>query len=147
MMETVKPDSLLTLHYRIATSDDTEVISTFDASPATLQLGSGELAPPLEACLEDLPVGERHVFLLEAGQAFGPHNPQLVTRLPKTELPNGGTGIDVLTLVEFAAPSQFGGAKFTGLVREMDETTALVDFNHPLAGKSIRFEVQIVGIL
>ena len=147
MTELVKRDSLVTLHYRIATSDDTEVISTFDATPATLQLGSGELAPPLEACLEDLPVGERHVFLLESDQAYGPHNPQLLTRLPKAELPNGGAGIEVLTLVEFAAPSQFGGAKFTGLVREMDETSALVDFNHPLAGKSIRFEVEIVGIL
>ena len=147
MTELVKRDSLVTLHYRIATSDDTEVISTFDATPATLQLGSGELAPPLEACLEDLPVGERHVFLLESDQAYGPHNPQLLTRLPKAELPNSGAGIEVLTLVEFAAPSQFGGAKFTGLVREMDETSALVDFNHPLAGKSIRFEVEIVGIL
>lgn len=145
--ERVKPDSLVTLHYRVATADDTEVVATFGSTPATLQLGSGELAPTLEACLEDLPVGERHVFLLEPAQAFGPHNPDLVRRMPKAELPNGGADISQLTLVEFAAPEQFGNAKFAGLVRELDETSALVDFNHPLAGKSIRFEVEVIGIL
>ncbi|MDP1653318.1 MAG: FKBP-type peptidyl-prolyl cis-trans isomerase [Rhodocyclaceae bacterium] len=144
MTDLVKLDSLVTLHYRVATADDTEVVSTFGATPATLQLGSGELAPPLEACLEDLPVGERHVFLLEPAQAFGPHNPELLKHLPISELPNGGADIGPLTLVEFAAPN---GAKFAGLVREIDEKAALVDFNHPLAGKSIRFEVEVIGIL
>jgi len=144
MTELVKLDSLVTLHYRVATADDTEVVSTFGSTPATLQLGSGELAPTLEACLEDLPLGERHVFLLEPSQAFGPHNPELVKRLPKSELPNGGADIGPLSLVEFAAPN---GAKFAGLVREIDDQTALVDFNHPLAGKSIRFEVEVIGIL
>lgn len=147
MTDCVKRDSLVTLHYRVATADDTEVVGTFGASPATLQLGSGELAPPLEACLEDLPVGERHVFLLEPAQAFGPHNPELVRRLPVSELPNGGADIGPLTLVEFAAPGEFGGGKFAGLVREIDATSALVDFNHPLAGKSIRFEVEVIGVL
>lgn len=144
MTEHVKRDSLVTLHYRLATADDTEIVATFGSTPATLQLGSGELAPPLEACLEDLPVGERHVFLLEPDQAFGPHNPDLLMRMPKSELPNGGADIGVLTLVEFAAPN---GGKFAGLVRELDETSALVDFNHPLAGKAIRFEVEVIGIL
>jgi FKBP-type peptidyl-prolyl cis-trans isomerase SlpA len=144
MTELVRLDSLVTLYYRVATADDTEIVSTFGSSPATLQLGSGELAPPLEACLEDLPVGERHVFLLEPHQAFGPHNPELLKRLPKSELPNAGADIGPLSLVEFAAPN---GSKFAGLVREIDDQTALVDFNHPLAGKSIRFEVEVIGIL
>jgi FKBP-type peptidyl-prolyl cis-trans isomerase SlpA len=144
MTDLVKPDSLVTLHYRVATGDDTEIVATFGSTPATLQLGSGELAPPLEACLIDLPVGERHVFMLTPEQAFGPHNPDLLQRMKKSELPNGGVDIGVLTLVEFAAPN---GSKFSGLVRELDESSALVDFNHPLAGKSIRFEVEVIGIL
>ncbi|MFN3884786.1 MAG: peptidylprolyl isomerase [Rhodocyclaceae bacterium] len=144
MTERVKLDNLVTLHYRIATADDVEILSTFGGTPATIQLGSGELAPTLEACLDDLPVGERHVFLLEPHQAFGPHNPELMKRLPVGELPNGGADIGVLTLVEFEAPN---GQKFAGLVREIDAETALVDFNHPLAGKSIRFEVEVIGIL
>jgi FKBP-type peptidyl-prolyl cis-trans isomerase SlpA len=143
----IKRDSLVTLHYRIATADDTEVISTFGTTPATLQLGSGELVPTLEAFLEGLPVGERHVFLLEPAQAFGAHNPELVKRMPRSDLPQGGTDIDLFALIEFEAPSELGGAKFAGLVRELDEASALIDFNHPLAGKSIRFEVEVIGIL
>ncbi|CAG0978553.1 FKBP-type 16 kDa peptidyl-prolyl cis-trans isomerase [Rhodocyclaceae bacterium] len=143
MSDRVTPGSFVTLHYRLATADDVELVSTFDASPATLQLGSGQLAPPLEACLEDLPVGERHIFLLEPEQAFGPHNPQLVQCMARKELPGDGK-IEVHALVEFAAPD---GSRFTGLVRELDADSALIDFNHPLAGKSIRFEVEVIGVL
>ena len=143
MKERVQADSLVTLHYRIASSDDIELISTFAATPATLQLGNGELAPPLERCLAGLPVGERQSFLLEAQQAFGLHHAQLVQRLPRANLPEGQE-IEMMTLLEFTAPN---GSRSTGLVRELDEEAALIDFNHPLAGKSIRFEVQVIGIL
>ncbi len=143
MTETVKPDSLVTLHYRVATGDDTELVSTFDSTPATLQLGSGELAPTLERCLVGIVVGERHVFLLEPEQAFGSHNPQLVQRVGLADLPPDATP-ERHGLIEFASPA---GAKFTGIVREMDSAAVLVDFNHPLAGKHVRFEVELIGIL
>ena len=143
MTERVKADSLVTLHYRLATGDDQALVSTFDGTPATLQLGNGELAPTLEACLEGLPVGENHTFLLEPEQAFGPHNPDLVQRLARADLPGDGN-IEVFSMIEFAGPE---GARFTGLVRELDADSALIDFNHPLAGRDVRFEVEIVGIL
>ncbi|MFH1869892.1 MAG: FKBP-type peptidyl-prolyl cis-trans isomerase [Pseudomonadota bacterium] len=143
MTETVRAGNLITLHYRVATGDDTELVSTFDSTPATLQLGSGELAPPLEHCLIGIPVGERHVFLLEADQAFGPHNPQLTQRMARSALPPNASP-ELHGLIEFAAPN---GDKFTGIVRELDDAAVLVDFNHPLAGKPVRFEVEIIGIL
>ena len=143
MSAQVRLDSLVTLHYRLATADDTELVSTFGSTPATLQLGSGELVPTLERCLDGIDVGQRYVFLLEPEQAFGSHNPSLVQRLGLTEMP-AGAEVAVHSMVEFTAPN---GAKFTGLVRELDDTAALIDFNHPLAGKSIRFEVEVVGIL
>lgn len=143
MSETVRADSLLTLHYRLALADDYELVSTFGGKPATLQLGSGELAPVLERCLIDLPVGERTVFLLEPKQAFGPHNPQLMQRFARGELPQAGE-LQEMALIEFKAPN---GAAYTGLVRELGDDDVLVDFNHPLAGKAIRFEVEVIGIL
>lgn len=143
MTETVRAGNLITLHYRVATGDDIELVSTFDSTPATLQLGSGELAPPLEHCLIGIPVGERHVFLLEADQAFGPHNPQLTQRMARSALPPNASP-ELHGLIEFAAPN---GDKFTGIVRELDDAAVLVDFNHPLAGKPVRFEVEIIGIL
>jgi FKBP-type peptidyl-prolyl cis-trans isomerase SlpA len=143
MSEAVRENSLLTLHYRLALADDTELVSTFGGKPATLQLGSGELAPVLERCLIDLPVGERTVFLLEAEQAFGPHNPQLMQRFTRNELPDPGE-LREMALIEFKAPN---GAAYTGLVRELTEEWALIDFNHPLAGRAIRFEAEVIGIL
>lgn len=142
-VERVQANSLLTLHYRIATRDDVELISTFGGNPATLQLGSGELAPTLEAWLIDLPVGEHHVFLLEPQQAFGAHDPALVERMALAALPNN-VPVEVHGMIEFAAPD---GAKFVGFVREVDETSALIDFNHPLAGKAVRFEAKVIGVL
>lgn len=143
MTATVQPDSLLTLHYRVALADEAELVSTFDSTPATLQLGSGELAPTLERWLVGLPVGDRSVFLLEPDQGFGPHNPKLMQRFARSELPNG-VELKEMTLLEFKAPN---GATYTGLVRELSRDDALIDFNHPLAGKSIRFEVEVIGIL
>jgi len=143
MAANVDATSLLTLHYRIALADDTELLSTFDATPATLQLGSGELAPTLERCLHGLPVGERHVFLLEPHQAFGDYHDELVVRRARASLP-AEPELEVMAMIEFQA---LDGSKHAGLVRELDAEFALIDLNHPLAGKSIRFEVEVIGIL
>ena len=143
MTDTVQPDSYIALHYRIANSEDIELVSTFGGGPATMQLGTGELAPMLEQCIVGVAPGERHVFLLEPDQAFGAHNPQLVQRVGITDLPAGATP-ELHGLIEFSSPA---GDKFTGIVRELDAEAVLVDFNHPLAGKSIRFEVEILGIM
>jgi FKBP-type peptidyl-prolyl cis-trans isomerase SlpA len=143
MSDTAQPDSLITLNYRVATGAGDELISTFDSTPAVLQLGSGELAPTLERCLIGVAVGEHHIFVLEPEQAFGSHNPQLVQRIGLTDLPPTPQP-ELHGLLEFASPA---GAKFTGIVRELDAEAVLVDFNHPLAGKQVRFEVELIGIL
>ena len=140
---TVAPDSFLTLHYRVTTSDGSEILNTFDMKPATLQMGSGQLAENLEKCLLGQPAGERLVFLLEPAQAFGEHNPRLVERIAREALP-AGMELKENAVVEF---NDGEGAEFAGFLRELTDTHALFDFNHPLAGKSVRFEVEIIGIL
>ena len=142
-MNTVRSDSYLTLHYRITTLDGEEFLSTFDMSPATLQMGGGQLAENLESVLIGLSAHERFVFELEPAQAFGEHNPRLVERLALSSLP-AGMELKENSVVEFTAPN---GASFAGFLRELDATHGLFDFNHPLAGKTIRFEVEIIGIM
>jgi FKBP-type peptidyl-prolyl cis-trans isomerase SlpA len=141
--ECIVSNSLVTLHYRLTAGEDFELVSTFDTTPATIQLGSGEIAPVLEHCLEGMRAGEKNVFVLPPAEGFGPHNPDLVQRVALSELPAEGT-VELYQLLEFAAP---GGGNFAGLVRELDADSALIDFNHPLAGKTVRFEVEVVGIL
>jgi FKBP-type peptidyl-prolyl cis-trans isomerase SlpA len=147
------PDSVvteaayLTLHYRLASADGVDIVSTFQDNPATLQLGTGQLAPFLEACLIGLPDGAHKTFDLPPEQAFGPRNPELIQRVSLATLEENsqtGESYAVGDLVDFAAP---GGGRFAGVVREIDADGAWFDFNHPLAGQPLKFEVQIIGIL
>ncbi|MEN3366459.1 MAG: FKBP-type peptidyl-prolyl cis-trans isomerase SlpA [Burkholderiales bacterium] len=137
----------LTLHYRLATMDGTDIVSTFQENPATLTLGAGQLAPFLEACLLGLPEGVHQTFDLPPEQAFGPRNPDLIQRVSRATLKENsqlGEQYAIGDLVEFNAP---GGGRFAGVLREIDADGALFDFNHPLAGQPVKFEVKIIGIL
>ncbi|MDR0716483.1 MAG: FKBP-type peptidyl-prolyl cis-trans isomerase [Azoarcus sp.] len=141
MNQIVDADSLVTLHYRIVLPNGQPALSTFEATPATLKLGAGEMLPAIERLIVGLPLGGHHVFDLAAEDAFGPRRPELVERVRREHMP--AQEIEAMSIMEFVAPD---GSRYSGLVREIDETSALVDFNHPLAGKPIRLEVEIIGI-
>jgi len=141
---TVLADSFLTLHYSLGDRDGDEYVSTFGLSPATLQMGSGQIAETLEQCLLGMAVGERQVFQLAATDAFGAYNPRLVERIARSALPPE-IELRVNSLVEFSLPD--GAGNFAGFLRELTDNSALFDFNHPLAGKALRFEVEVIAIL
>lgn len=143
----VKPGSHITLNYRLSLADGTVVVNTFDDHPATLLLGAGHLAPPLEDIVRGLKTGHHSTFRLAAGAAFGARNPDLVQRVSLATLrANGMTGDDFAPgdLIEFQAPD---GTGYAGVLKEIGDTSALFDFNHPLAGQAVEFEVQIIAIL
>ena len=141
----VASSSHLTLHYRIALADPphAEVLSTFGGNPATLLMGSGELSPALEKCLVGIASGETRTFVLQPEQAFGGYRDELLQRLPSEAFPDG-LSVEAGQVIEFAGPD---GARLSGLVKAIDSAQALVDFNHPLAGRPIRFEVEILAVL
>jgi FKBP-type peptidyl-prolyl cis-trans isomerase SlpA len=143
----VTETAYLTLHYRLASLTGENIVSTFEEKPATLQFGQGQLAPFLEACLLGLPEGVHQTFELAPEQAFGPRNPELIQRISRATLEENSSMDEeyrVGDLVDFAAP---GGGRFAGVLREIDAQGALFDFNHPLAGQTLKFEVKIIGIL
>jgi len=141
-------DSHLTLHYRLTLSElGADVITTFGGKPATLQLGIGQLAEPLERCLLGLSEGDRRQFELSPGEAFGPRNPELIQRLSRSVFDahtTPGTAYEPGDLVELPAP---GGGRYAGVLKEITEQSVLFDFNHPLAGQALNFEVEILGVL
>lgn len=149
MTATITPHSYLTLHYRLRLQDAgaTEVVSTFGQQPATLQLGSGQLSPALEACLQGLGEGEERQFSLEPDRAFGPRNPDLVqkvTRLAYDEKIDPAGEYAPGDQVPIPGPE---GGYFQGVLKELTPQYALFDFNHPLAGMPVTFEVKIIGIM
>ncbi|MFZ6648418.1 FKBP-type peptidyl-prolyl cis-trans isomerase [Undibacterium sp. TJN25] len=147
LVPVVTPDAYLTLHYRLASLQGEDIISTFNENPATLQLGTGQIAPELEASLLGLEEGSHTTQELPPEKAFGPRNPDLLQRVSLATLKensNFGEQYAIGDLVDFAAPS---GGRFAGILRALDEEGALFDFNHPLAGQTLLFETRIIGIL
>ena len=136
-------DSFVTLHYAIRLDDGTEAVSTFDLSPATLQMGSGQLSENLEKCLLGLGLGEHREFALAPEAAFGEANPRLLEWIARSALPPE-MELKENTLLEFNAPN---GSGFAGFCRQLNDTHALMDFNHPLAGKAITFAVKVIGVM
>jgi len=144
----VQPGSFLTLHYRLAGPDGADIVNTFADKPATLSLGTGELAAALERRLLGLAEGAREVFDVPAGEAFGERNPDLLQRVKRSlldELGDPDQTYHVGDVVQFPTPD--GQANYAGVVRELGEDWLLFDFNHPLAGRPVTFEVQLIGVL
>ena len=147
-MPTVEPGSFLTLHYRLA-GPQGDLINTFDDKPATLSLGTGVLTPALEQRLLGLSEGTRTVLDIPPGEAFGERNPdmqQWVARKLLNELGDPMERYAEGDVVQFPTPDGLGS--YAGTVLQVAEDGAvLFDFNHPLAGQPVTFEVHVIGVL
>jgi FKBP-type peptidyl-prolyl cis-trans isomerase SlpA len=144
----VQPGSFLTLHYRLRGPDGEPFVDTFGSQPATLSLGTGELAPAMEERLLGLSEGSRESFSLGPGEAFGERNPELLQRVRRSLLDEHGDAdrdYRVGDVVRFPTPD--GQGSFAGVVREIDDEALVFDFNHPLAGRPVTFDVELIGIL
>jgi len=146
----VEPGSFLTLHYRMAAPGGANIINTFDGKPATLSLGNGELSPAIEQRLLGLPEGTRTTMQLAAGEAFGERNPELVQWVARkllNELGDPDERYSVGDVVQFPTPDGMG--QYAGAVQQIKENGDAVqfDFNHPLAGQPVEFEVHVIGVL
>ena len=142
----VQPGSFLTLHYRLA-GPAGDLVNTFGGQPATLTIGTGELAPALEAALIGLEEGVHTTLQLPAG-AYGERNPAMQQWLARTELRALGDPHEdyaVGDVVQFPTPDRKG--QFGGVVLQLGEEAVLFDFNHPLAGQPVSLEVQLIGVL
>jgi FKBP-type peptidyl-prolyl cis-trans isomerase SlpA len=151
----VQQGSFLTLHYRMAGpavdgKPGADIINTFDGKPATLSLGTGELSPAIEQRLLGLAEGTRTTFELPAGEAFGERNPELVQWVARkllNELGDPDEQYKVGDVVQFPTPDGMG--QYAGAVQQVkpDGDAVQFDFNHPLAGQPVVFEVQVIGVL
>ena len=147
-MSVVEPGSFLTLHYRLA-GPQGDVDNTFGGKPATLSLGAGELSPVLEQRLVGLAEGARAAFDIPAGEAFGERNPDMIQWLARKELDAMGDPQERYAVGDVIhLPTPDGQGQFAAVVQAVRDDGALrLDFNHPLAGQPVTFEVEVIGIL
>jgi len=102
----------------------------------------------MEERLIGLTEGTRTAFDLPAGAAFGARNPELLQWVRRALIAEHGDPESepaVGDVIQFEAPG--GQGQVAGVVRETGEAAVLVDFNHPLAGQPLTFEVEVVGVL
>ena len=147
-MSVVEPGSFLTLHYRLA-GPQGDVVNTFGGKPATLSLGAGELSPVLEQRLVGLAEGARAAFDIPAGEAFGERNPDMIQWLARKELDAMGDPQERYAVGDVIhLPTPDGQGQFAAVVQAVRDDGALrLDFNHPLAGQPVTFEIHVIGVL
>ena len=146
--DTIEHGSQVTLHFSVALTDGHVVDSNFDMSPASFNVGDGNMLPGFESQLLGLCKGDEVDVVLTPEQAFGPVNQDNVHRLPRSRfnqfLDDEYEDLQVGTVVSFKDP---GGFDLPGVVKEKSTTGVVVDFNHPLAGKDIVFKARIVEVI
>jgi FKBP-type peptidyl-prolyl cis-trans isomerase SlpA len=143
----VAAGSFLTLHYRLA-GPAGDIINTFADKPATLSLGTGELSPAVEQRLLGLAEGTHATFDIPAGEAFGERNAEMQQWVARTLLARLGDPDERYAtgdVVQFPTPD--GQGSYAGAVIASNESAVQFDFNHPLAGQPVTFEVRLIGVL
>ncbi len=132
----------VTLHFALKLEDGSEIDSTFDKAPATLEIGDGNLPENFESYLLGLTVGERKTFEVPPEKGFGQHNPSNIQTFKRSEF-----GPDMVlepgAVISFADARQ---GELPGIVHHVEGDQVEVDFNHPLSGRTLTFEVEIVSV-
>lgn len=131
----------VTLHFAIKLESGEVVDSTFDKQPATFKVGDGNLLPGFEQALFGLQQGDRRSLVIAPEQGFGQPNPQNVQVMPRSSFAAMELSEGLLVIFNDAANTEL-----PGMVKDFDETSVTMDFNHPLAGKQLTFDVEIIAV-
>ncbi|MGX8941328.1 FKBP-type peptidyl-prolyl cis-trans isomerase [Symbiopectobacterium sp. Eva_TO] len=143
MTQSVQNTSAVLLHFVLTLEDGSVAESTRErGKPALFRLGDESLSPALEQQLLGLRRGDKHCFTLPPESAFGPSNPDLIQFFLRRDFAETGVP-DVGTIMLF---SGVAGNDMPGVIREVAEESIMVDFNHPLAGHHVSFDVEVMDI-
>ena len=131
----------VTLHFALRLENGDTVDSTFDKSPATFKVGDGSLLPGFEAALFGFKAGDKRTLEVPPENAFGQPNPQNVQIIARSQFKDMELSQGLLVIFNDAANTEL-----PGVVKVFDDEQVTIDFNHPLAGKTLTFEVEIKDV-
>ena len=137
----IGPDKEVTLHFALKLENGDVVDTTFDKQPATFKVGDGNLLPGFEAALYGFKAGDKRSLQIEPENAFGQPNPQNVQVMPRGQFADMELSEGLLIIFNDAA-----NAELPGVVKAFDDQQVTIDFNHPLAGKTLSFDVEIIEV-
>lgn len=138
----IGPNARVTLHFALRLEQGEIVDSTFERAPATFAVGDGSLLPGFERKLFGLKAGQRATFDVLPQDAFGQPNPANVQHFKRSQFATDMELHEGL-VISFADATK---AELPGVVKSFDSETVVVDFNHPLSGRTIAFDVEIIDV-
>lgn len=142
-MSVITENSEVLMHFAIKLEDGSVADSTQAmGKPAKFRMGDGSLTDNFEKCLLGLAAGEQSSFVLEPEDAFGNSNPDNIHHVDLTKF-GADAPAEVGTIIAFAGPD---GNDIPGIITEVVGDSVTVDFNHPLAGQRVTFDVEVVTI-
>lgn len=136
----ISNDQKVAIKYEVKVEGNV-IDSNIDKEPLEFTFGSGEVLPGLESRIADLNEGEEASLLIPANEAYGEYKEEAMQKLPKSQL----EGIEL----SVGLPLQGKGADgepINVVVKEVYDDEVLIDFNHPLAGKDLNFDVNVVSV-
>lgn len=143
-IKTITNSSEVMMHFAIRLADGSAVDSSkVDNKPAKFVMGDGSLTTNFEACLLGLSEGQSETFTLAPEDAFGLPNPDNIHHVELSKF-SSDIPAEVGTIITFTQPD---GSELPGIIREVVADSVTVDFNHPLAGQTLTFEVDVLEVL
>ena len=127
------------LNFSLSLEDGSEVDTNFGGDPVEFVVGDGSLLPGFERLIFGMSAGERQLFSVAPENAFGQPNDNNLQYLPRNQF-DDETELEIGLVFSFADAS---GGELPGLIVSFDESEVTVDFNHPLAGRNILFDVLV----
>ncbi|MEH6576684.1 MAG: peptidylprolyl isomerase [Amphritea sp.] len=137
----IAADSKVTLHFAIKLENGQVVDSNFEGNPATFIVGDGQLLEGFERPLLGMKSGDEAIIDISPEQGFGMSNPNNLQRLPRSQFKD--MALEPGLVISFA---DAGNGELPGVISEFNDQTVTVDFNHPLAGQHLKFEVKIINV-
>jgi peptidylprolyl isomerase len=141
-MTQVKTGDTVRIHYTGTLADGTQFDSSAGRDPLEFAVGSGQIIPGLDKALPGMAVGDRKQVVVPADEAYGQPNPEARQAVPRSEIPDH-IPLDLGTQLQVQTPT---GQTMTVIVAEVTETEVTLDANHPLAGKELTFDIELVAI-
>lgn len=137
----ISNNSLVKIHYKGTLEDGSVFDSSEGQEPLKFIFGVGMIIPGLEEGILGLKVGDKKVIKIESNKAYGPYMEQAVQEVPKEHFPEN---IDLKVGLQLAANGPNGQMPIT--IKEIKDSSVIVDFNHALAGKDLTFDVEVIEV-
>jgi peptidylprolyl isomerase len=141
-MSQAKSGDSVKIHYTGTLDDGTQFDSSAGRDPLEFELGSGQVIPGFDKAVDGMSVGDRKSVNIPAEDAYGVHHQQMVQDVPRDALPAEMEPAEGMSL-QAEGPD---GQAFNLVITAIQEETITVDGNHPLAGKALNFDLELVSI-